>query len=89
MPSGDCMFLSGTGCVLPLDTRPLICRLYPFTYTASGIDNELEKGCPQNLLADNQCLTDVLCMSLDQAYGWHHLLYEEIMSDGDDNRTDF
>ncbi|MGE0086494.1 MAG: YkgJ family cysteine cluster protein [Desulfococcaceae bacterium] len=87
LASGDCMFLSQTGCILPLDIRPLVCRLYPYTYTASGIDRELEHGCPSNLLADGQCLTDALCMSEDQAWEWHHTLYKEVLSDGNDNRA--
>jgi Fe-S-cluster containining protein len=32
--SGDCTFLTSTGCALPAEVRPLICRLYPHDYRA-------------------------------------------------------
>ena len=50
-PDGDCTFLGEQGCVLPLETRPLICRLYPYDYSEQGIRDELAAGCPLELAA--------------------------------------
>jgi Fe-S-cluster containining protein len=30
LPSGDCAFLSPSGCILPNEARPYYCRLFPF-----------------------------------------------------------
>jgi Fe-S-cluster containining protein len=30
LPSGDCAFLSPSGCILPKEARPYYCRLFPF-----------------------------------------------------------
>src|SRR5438132_1701662 len=48
---GDCTFLGPRGCTLPLEVRPLVCRIYPFEYDEGGIkDDELAPGCPLELL---------------------------------------
>ena len=33
---GDCVFLGPGGCTLPVEGRPLYCRLYPFWFTPGG-----------------------------------------------------
>jgi Fe-S-cluster containining protein len=76
--TGDCMFLGEHGCVLPLDVRPLVCRLYPYDYTEAGITDELAPGCPLELLRTGQNLTEALGMTIGEARGWHRQLYEEI-----------
>jgi Fe-S-cluster containining protein len=35
-PDGSCVFLGPKGCRLPMDARPLYCRLYPFWFTEDG-----------------------------------------------------
>jgi Fe-S-cluster containining protein len=87
-PSGDCVFLGASGCLLPVETRPLVCRLYPYCYTAEGIGAEFDSGCPISLLAPGELLIDALHMSLDKAREWHRMLYEEILFDGDDDWPD-
>lgn len=87
-PSGDCVFLGAEGCRLPESVRPLVCRLYPYTYTAAGIDPEPDAACPRDLLPPGRSVTEELRMPMGRALAWHHLLYEEIMSDGDDDWTD-
>lgn len=77
-PNGDCTFLGPQGCQLPLETRPLICRLYPFAYTAEGIEDELSSGCPLELLAPGQGLLDALDMRREDAERWHSQLYAEL-----------
>lgn len=76
--NGDCTFLGPNGCELPLKTRPLICRLYPYDYDESGIRDELVRGCPLELLPPGQGLIDALEMNIDDARRWHRMLYKEI-----------
>jgi len=87
-PSGDCVFLGAAGCLLSVETRPLVCRLYPYSYTAEGICAEFDPGCPISLLDPGESLIDALHMSRDKAREWHRILYEEILFDGDDDRPD-
>ncbi len=79
--SGDCTFLGSAGCVLPYETRPLICRLYPFEYNEAGVMEELATGCPRHLLADGVELADALTMNRTDAERWHKQLYSELGSD--------
>ncbi len=56
---GDCTFLGAAGCVLPVEVRPSVCRLYPFMYNewrmegpgdeSRGID---EDYCPTGMFFD-------------------------------------
>ena len=78
-PNGDCTFLGSKGCVLPMETRPLICRIYPYDYTEAGIREELARGCPLELLRPVQGLLQALDMNLADAQRWHKQLYEEIL----------
>jgi uncharacterized protein len=76
--SGNCMFLGPAGCMLPLEVRPLVCRLHPYDYTEEGIKDELAPGCPSHLLKPGQGLIESLGMNLEDARRWHHQLYDEI-----------
>jgi Fe-S-cluster containining protein len=78
-PNGDCTFLGPQGCVLPLEVRPLVCRLYPYDYTEDGIRDELSQGCPLELVPPGQSLLVALDMKLADAQRWHRQLYEEIL----------
>jgi Fe-S-cluster containining protein len=75
---GDCVFLGPKGCQLPLEVRPLVCRLYPINYTARGLEPELAKGCPVQLLPPGVGLLEALNMNRAQAEVWHRQLYAEI-----------
>jgi Fe-S-cluster containining protein len=76
--SGDCTFLGSAGCVLPLEIRPLVCRIYPFDYTADGLVDELSEGCPLELLRPGQGLIEALDMNRGDAERWRGQLYAEI-----------
>ena len=78
---GDCTFLGEQGCVLPLETRPLICRLYPYDYTAAGLRDELARGCPMELLPEGQGLLQALDIQRQDALRWHRQLYSEIQDE--------
>lgn len=76
--NGDCRFLGDAGCSLPYETRPLVCRLYPFDYNAEGIREELCSGCPTHLLPEGVGLVQALDMNRADAVRWHGMLYEEL-----------
>ncbi|MCA8985117.1 MAG: YkgJ family cysteine cluster protein [Planctomycetaceae bacterium] len=76
--NGDCHFLGTAGCCLPLETRPLVCRLYPYDYTAAGLLEKLSRGCPIELLPAGKGLIEALAISRADAERWHLQLYTEI-----------
>jgi len=88
LPSGDCIYLTPSGCALEMEVRPLVCRIYPFSYNADGFYDDLEEGCPISLLTPGQSLIETLGMSLPDAKRWHRILYEEILQDHDENWPD-
>jgi Fe-S-cluster containining protein len=77
--SGKCQFLTPFGCTLPTHVRPLICRLFPFQYNASGISNELERECPREFLSQGESLVQALGIDKKDAMMWHQTLYQEIL----------
>ena len=82
-PNDDCSFLGPVGCTLPLETRPLICRLYPFDYTEAGIADEFGDYCPTYLLPEGVALLDALDMRRTDAERWHERLYDELRDERD------
>lgn len=76
--SGDCIFLTATGCSLPGDVRPLVCRLYPYDYTAQGIRGTIP-GCPLYLLVPGQSLLEAIGMRQEDGQRWHRQLYSELL----------
>jgi len=84
-PDGDCTFLGDAGCALPLETRPLICRIYPFDYTADGLRDELAHGCPMELLPAGQSLLQALDIKRSDAERWHKQLYAEVLTERNAN----
>lgn len=77
-PQG-CGFLGERGCVLPEETRPLICRLYPFGFTERGLEGDEDHYCPKAVLAPGgERMIDVLGMKLEDARRWHAQLYQEL-----------
>jgi Fe-S-cluster containining protein len=82
--SGRCLFLSTTGCILPLDVRPLICRLHPYLYNAKGFYPDLAPECPVHLLPPGKPMEQAIQgFQKREAEHWHYLLYQEIMEKGD------
>jgi uncharacterized protein len=86
---GDCTFLGPCGCRLPLDVRPLVCRIYPYDFNEQGIKDELERGCPMELVRKGLTLIDELGMDRAAAERWHRQLYEEIrLEEANEDRAD-
>lgn len=75
---GSCTFLGERGCVLPLDIRPLICRIYPYDFNEGGIKEELCNGCPTEILRPGQTLVQALVMNREEAEAWRKQLYLDI-----------
>ncbi len=81
-PDDACTFLGPHGCVLPTDVRPLVCRIYPFVYTARGLAGESPEYCPTSVLApQGEPMTRVLDMTAAEAEQWRHQLYAELRAD--------
>lgn len=77
-PNGDCSFLAPAGCVLPMEVRPLVCRLYPYKYNDKGIQG-VDLRCPTELLGGKLNVLAALDMEdLATAKRWRDMLYEEI-----------
>ena len=74
---GACFFLTAAGCRLSLETRPLVCRLYPYYYTEEGL-NGVVADCPQEFLEPGQTILEALNMSYEQALRWWAMLYSEL-----------
>ena len=61
-----------------MENRPIVCRLYPFDYTAEGLKPQPVSGCPLELLAPGAELLPTLGMDRDEAERLRAQLYEEM-----------
>ena len=83
LTKGDCVFLTPTGCKLEIGIRPLVCRLFPHTYTGSRHHRAWDSEClaaihsPSYLVA-----TSIAGVSMPEAQQWHQMLYQEIVWEG-------
>jgi Fe-S-cluster containining protein len=79
---GDCCYLCPDGCLLPLDARPLVCRLYPYTYNESGFTGIDADRCPVEFLGPGQGILAALGMENPDIYlQWRAMLYDEIKTE--------
>ena len=78
LENGDCVFLGEQGCVLPLEVRPLICRIYPYDFNAEGIKAVLARGCPTELIRSGETLLTELDIQITDAERWRKQLYDEL-----------
>lgn len=84
---GDCTFLGAAGCTLAEETRPLVCRLYPFAYDERGLRGEDADYCPKAMLLPRpdgtraSGMVEVLDMSHARAEVWRSTLYRELRAD--------
>jgi Fe-S-cluster containining protein len=79
-PNGDCGFLGPAGCVMPVEVRPLVCRLYPYEYTFQGITG-VAGDCPKEVIPPGSTILTVLDMRAADAVRWHRMLYAELRAD--------
>lgn len=75
---GDCSFLGENGCRLSMETRPLICRLYPFEYDAVGIKGVTANYCPEPESCNAPLLLALLGMNREEAEVWRTMFYDEL-----------
>lgn len=76
-PNGDCTFLGPTGCTLPEDVRPLICRIFPYEYDAARLTG-VSTRCPAEVTPPGRTILDVLGMDAPKAEAWRAQLYDEL-----------
>ena len=76
-PNGDCCFLGEAGCTLPPEVRPLVCRLFPYTYTERGV-NGVVNECPLAAIPPATTILEALGMQMADAVRWHRMLYDEL-----------
>jgi len=76
--NGDCTFLRATGCALPLEMRPLVCRLYPYVYDEAGLRTVSADRCPAEVVPPGKTMVELLEMDEARAEGWRSDLYREI-----------
>ena len=78
---GSCHFLGDQGCVLDLETRPLVCRLYPYEYMPDGIRG-LHPGCPASRSQHPEAELDEMGMRPERVAAWLSTLYGELAGKG-------
>jgi Fe-S-cluster containining protein len=79
--NGDCVFLGANGCELAEEVRPLICRLYPYSYNEYGLIGLVVNdmiGCPTHLLGPGEEIFKNLHMPRIMADEWRVMLYAEL-----------
>lgn len=79
LDNSNCLFFGSNGCLLPMEVRPLLCRLFPLSFDSDGLFPELFEYCPTFLLRDNEKLLDVIGVNYQDAFKWHNILYKEIL----------
>ncbi len=75
--NGDCYFLTPVGCRLPSAIRPLLCRIYPYSFRAGQLCG-ISLDCPVSLQPDWQQLLELTEMKRENAIQWLAQLYQEI-----------
>jgi uncharacterized protein len=76
--NGDCVFLGPVGCRLSAESRPLICRMYPYAFDEHGITGLDDDRCPREVIPPGKSIVEVLEMEESQAERWRRQLYAEI-----------
>ncbi|MEN6620798.1 MAG: YkgJ family cysteine cluster protein [Smithella sp.] len=78
----NCIFLDeNTGCTLPMEIKPLVCRIYPYGYDNAKIILDNNCGCPQDLLNLDSCNNAIeinFGVSIEKAELWRAQLYCEL-----------
>ena len=75
-----CSLLGPSGCSLPMNTRPLVCRIYPVAFTTDWIDG-IDPSCPIAHTARASDWLSEIGMSKDDARKWHRILMDELFAE--------
>ncbi|NCA99756.1 MAG: hypothetical protein EOM70_10310 [Clostridia bacterium] len=81
--NGFCLFVADTGCVLPREVRPLVCRLYPYDWNDQHKLWIQAPYCPRELYADETDLVLQIGDSQEVALKLVEQLYEELARKGE------
>jgi len=76
----NCYFLTETGCSLPPDVRPLLCRIYPYDFREQGLCG-ICASCPVAAEQDWRQALEASEMHQANAQRWVAQLYDEIRSE--------
>jgi Fe-S-cluster containining protein len=81
-----CIFLSRSGCKLPVEIRPLYCRIYPFWFSANGNIMVLSS---QQCLAQSKSTLSWKVVNEHFGYSEDYLksIFAQILIYGDSNMT--
>jgi Fe-S-cluster containining protein len=84
--TGDCCFLTETGCRLPSDVRPLLCRIYPYDFREHGLCG-ISASCPVVNEIQWLHILEASEMKQSNARQWVAQLYDEIAAERRDTTT--
>jgi len=77
--NGNCIFLSPIGCMLSMDIRPLVCRIYPYNdFNEFGKVNLAPMFCPKKFKMDSDIIHKEMGLSFDEAKHLVGQLYDEL-----------
>jgi len=82
-PDGGCHFLTPTGCRLPSDVRPLLCRIYPYEFRSWQLTG-ISPSCPVASESDWLRILEDSEMKQANARAWVAQLAEEIFAEKHD-----
>jgi uncharacterized protein len=80
LEDGSCVFLTPTGCSLPLNVRPLLCRIHPYDFDHEGL-RSIDPTCPIATMSNGHEALKLLGMPLHDVTAWHRTLYTEILQE--------
>jgi len=75
--NNKCFFITQKGCALPLNIRPLVCRLHPLEYIQNQITG-ISNDCPKELLDKDEDFLKSVGIDLNEANEWLKQLYYEL-----------
>ena len=78
--NGHCCFLTDTGCSLPSDVRPLLCRIYPYDFREFGLCG-ISTSCPVASEIQWLQILEASEMKQSNAQTWVCQLYQEIKAE--------
>lgn len=77
-PDGSCVFVSATGCTLPVASRPLLCRIYPYDWNDARELWVNADYCPKALFCDETDLLLQVADPIEVARALVDQLYDEL-----------
>lgn len=80
---GCCLFVAEKGCILPVEARPLLCRLYPYDWNDQKALWIQAPYCPRELFDDEADLVQQIGDQKDVALNLVEQLYAELASKGE------